>query len=123
MRYAFWRAASVELVQQGQHYDTKYHLVHSIRGIPKEGGEYEVLVKWIGFKEGDGETWEAISNIKKDLPAVLEDFLQTSTNRNLKGKFLPYISNPNSTHTELLGHYNKSFIALILYKEGNPYQA
>lgn len=82
------KQASVEIRQQAQLYDTKYRLAHSIRVIWKKGREHEVLVKWMGFEQNDNETWEAFGNIKEYLRGVLEEFLHTSGDLNLKTEIL-----------------------------------
>lgn len=47
--------ASSKLKQQVAHYDTIYHLVDDIKRERKQGGEFEVLVKRLGFDAGKDE--------------------------------------------------------------------
>lgn len=79
--------ASIELKKQAEHYDTQYHLVESICGVRERDDKFEVLVRWLGFEEGNNETWEAFDEMKDDLPGVTEDFLYSAGDRNIKRKF------------------------------------
>lgn len=47
--------ASIALKQQAKNYDAKYHPAHFFNGIRKKNGRYEVLVKWLGFEDGNSE--------------------------------------------------------------------
>lgn len=79
-------SASEGLCQQVEHFDTTYHLVDEIKGVRKRKGSYEVTVKWLGFDDDEDMTWDPIDNIRDDLPGILEDFLYTPKERNLKRK-------------------------------------
>lgn len=82
------KQALLELKQQAADYDTTYHLVDVIKGVRKRGREFEVLVKWLGFDADQDETWEPVGTMKDDLPGMLEDFLHTSGDRNLKRQII-----------------------------------
>lgn len=54
----------------------------------KSKGEYEVKIKWLGFDHEGGLTWDPLSVIISDGLDMIEDFLDTSRQRRVKGKIL-----------------------------------
>lgn len=73
-----------ELKKPTVHYDVSYHLVNAIRSVRKRRGAYEMLVNWLRFEEGEDEPWEPLEQAMRNMPEILEDFLYSRGNRNLK---------------------------------------
>lgn len=76
--------ASFELMRHAKHYDTQYYPDESICGARKGGDRFEVLVRWLGFEDGNNGTWEAFGELKEDLPEVMGDFSYSAVDRNIK---------------------------------------
>lgn len=55
-------------------------------------GAVELLVRWLGF-QWDDRTLQPLDQMKEDIPGVVEHYLYTVANRNLK-------------HTVLSPHFN-----------------
>lgn len=77
-----------ESEQQTQHCDIKYNLIYSTCGKRKMRRKCEVSTEWLGLHENDDKTWEPLSKVKQDLSGVLEDFLRSVSERNLKREML-----------------------------------
>lgn len=75
---------SEELKHQVLHFDPGYHLVDGIVGICNCKVELELLIKWSGLEGDVDRMWEPLNTIQEDVPGVLEDFIHTSGDRNLK---------------------------------------
>lgn len=87
----FGEQALNELKEQAVHYDSSYHLVDDIRGMNKqEKREYEMLVCWLGFEEGKEETWEPVARVMEDMSGILEDFLHSAGQWNLKREIIDF---------------------------------
>lgn len=90
--------ASNELKEGAVHYDARYYLVNEICKVRKRRGKYDVLVSCLGFEKGEDKAWESLTQEMEDMPVILEDFLYSSGNRNMKKEsldlyFLVQISN------------------------------
>lgn len=79
--------ASKELQQQAIYYETMTHIVKEIRGVRERDGEYEVLVEWLGCERSD-DTWEPVQVMVEDVPGLVQDYLYTAGERNIKKKIL-----------------------------------
>lgn len=78
---------SKELKQQATYYDMMTQIVDRIKGVRKRKGKYELLVAWMGYEEGDN-TWEPIETMLEDIPGVVEDYMYTAGDRNLKREII-----------------------------------
>lgn len=96
--------ASAELKQQAEHYDTTYPLVDSIWSIWKKRGKHEMLVGWLGLERREDDTWEPIEFEKEEMLCILEDFLATTSDGNVKREVLDlYFLSKNSSVQSLWG--------------------
>lgn len=100
---------SEELIEQAIYYDTTFLLVDEICDIRTRNGEFQFLIRWAGLSEDADRTWEPLSQIRDDIPRVLEDFLHTAGNRNLKRNTLDLYFNERLYVETFVGHCNKSF--------------
>lgn len=80
------KRAYEELKHQAAHYDTMCFLVDAITRLRKRRRAYEVKVLWLCFDSGEDDTWEPLDNVGDDTTNILEDFLYTASNRNIKRK-------------------------------------
>lgn len=74
---------SKEFKDQVAYYETMLHVVDRIEGDWKRQGEYEVLVTWLGFEDHD-RTWEPFESMIENVPCLLEDYMYSGVERNLK---------------------------------------
>lgn len=63
------------------------HIEEEIRGIQKRKNCYEALIGWLRHLRND-DTWEPIHSILEDIPVLLENYLNTAVERNLKREIL-----------------------------------
>lgn len=70
--------------QRAAYYGTAFQIMESIKKARKHHGEFELLVKWLGFDSRHDETWETIGTVKEDMLGVPEEFLHASDNSELK---------------------------------------
>lgn len=74
---------SAKLVMQAEYCDKTYHLVDLIRGIHMKGPGYKMLEGWLGFKRGDGQSWESMSSAGDEMAGRLEDYRHISGDLNI----------------------------------------
>lgn len=68
--------------------ESTIEIAHALHSIREEHGSLEVLVEWEGLPDDVDRTWEPVSQIHEDLPGILEDFLHSQDQRQLKLKAL-----------------------------------
>lgn len=78
--------ASSELKYQSKRYDPQYHLVEGIRSITKRDDKHEVSVRRPGFEDCDNETWKVFDEVTEGLLWLMDDFLYSAMDRNIKRK-------------------------------------
>lgn len=79
---------SEELRFQADHFDKKCHLVEMITGVRKYKGSFEIKIRWTGYDHADDEKWEPISQKNEKIPGILENYLHTAGDRNLKREII-----------------------------------
>lgn len=80
--------ASEELRQKAVHYNATCHLIDEIIGVGKRKEGYELRIRWVGFHGDDHMAWKPLKNNRYDVSGILEDFLHTPGDRNLKKKII-----------------------------------
>lgn len=76
--------ASEKLEKQVGNFGKKCHLVESITGVRKWSRTYEVSIWWAGYDDSYDEIRKPLSNICVDSRGVLEEYLITASQHNLK---------------------------------------
>lgn len=56
------------------------YLIDSILDIRLSGSSYDCKVRWMGFGPEE-DSWEPIERLFEDVPLLLQNFLQSSTQR------------------------------------------
>lgn len=83
-----WQEESEEFKLHEKHLTSTYNLVEEISYACKSKEEYEVRMKSLGFDYEGDQTWKYLSVIMRNVSGMLEHFLNTSEQRNLKRKLL-----------------------------------
>ena len=76
------------LVAASERNDAHIEVAERIRAIRCDGDDMLVQVEWDGLPSEQDFTWEPISQVFEDLPGLLEDFLNSASDRNLKRRAL-----------------------------------
>lgn len=71
-------------MDQAAHFDMKSHPVDAKTGIRKCKGAYGVRAKRSGYEDTNEDTWKTVARIWEDMPGVLENYLRTAGEKNLK---------------------------------------
>ena len=72
------------LLKLSEHIGTEYQEVNRLVDIRQSDKRIEVLVQWEGLLEDSDRTWEPLQQLYEDVPDILDNFLQTSSKRELK---------------------------------------
>ncbi len=88
------------LLRAAEHTEATYQTARKLCGIRKNKGEVEVQVEWEGLPDTSDRTWEPLEQIMADIPGVLEEFLHTAGDRNLKREALQKYSFPKPVSEE-----------------------
>ena len=74
------------LLRAAEHSETTYQKALALCGITEARDGIRVMVEWEGLLDLVDRTWEPLTQVLEDLPRVLEDFLCTEGNRDIKQK-------------------------------------
>ena len=72
------------LLKLSEHIGTEYQEVSQLVDIRQTDKRIEVLVRREGLYEDSDRTWEPLQQLYEDIPDILHNYLQTSSNRELK---------------------------------------
>lgn len=75
--------ASDELKAQAEHLRSSYYIFESVKGIRRFKRRFELLIQRLEWDEA-GRTWESFDQMKEDIPGMVEDYLHTAGDRNLR---------------------------------------
>jgi Chromo (CHRromatin Organisation MOdifier) domain len=81
-RIKFYHDASLgvteELKSHLQYQDSTLFVIEQLLELREVRGQVQVLVKWMGFDEGEN-TWEPVTTILEDAPDLLREFLEITS--------------------------------------------
>ena len=75
-----------DLLRAAEHSEITYQKALALCSITAARNGIRVMVEWEGLLDLVDRTWEPLTQILEDLPGVLEDFLCTEGNRDIKQK-------------------------------------
>lgn len=81
-----------DLLRAAEHNETTFQDAHALRHIREQDGQLELQVEWEGLPEKVDLTWAPLRTIREDLPQMLDYFLHTAGDRQLKQKALAQCS-------------------------------
>ena len=73
-----------QIMTAANHSENQVQIAKDIHAIRREKDELEVYIEWDGLPAEADRSWEPIGVVREDLPGVLEDYLHTEGDRDLK---------------------------------------
>ena len=86
------KIVSPRLLKAAERSETNYEVAQTIRTLCDREGGLMVQVEWEGLPDSLDFTWEPLERVFEDLPGMLEDFLHTAGDRDLKLRALEQCS-------------------------------
>lgn len=68
--------------------DASTHIMKKLNSERMKNGEYEISISWEDWDDALDRTWEPLTQLKEDVPGLVEDFLHSPGQGSIKARIL-----------------------------------